>query len=102
MLPLNINDDDFGQDSEQQDEEGDSFTEMSLALLHYRIQSIGRSSTNPENSPGGDTAEKVARLESETKKLLQNCDPTQALLLWVPTTVLSACSPGCNFISGGP
>lgn len=82
MLPLNINDDDFGPDSEQQDEERDSFTEMSLALLHYRIQSIARSSTNPEDSSSGDTAEKVARLESETKKLLQNCDPNSSSFAW--------------------
>ena len=81
-LPLNINDHDFGPDLEQQHEEREGFTEMSLALRNCRVQSIGKSLTFPDDSPSDSAALKVAQLESETKKLLQNCDPSSSSYAW--------------------
>lgn len=80
-LPLNINDHDFGPDSEHQLKEREGFTEMSLALIHYKLQTIGKSSMF-DDTLSDETALKVAEVESAAKKLLRDCNPSSSAIAW--------------------
>lgn len=77
MLPLNIDDDDFGPNFACEESEG--FTDMSLALLQYRIQAL---KSLAQEHPA-QVAVKVSQLESKTKQMLQHCDPNSSVFAWV-------------------
>ena len=91
-LPLNTNDKDFGLNTVEHGEAREGFTEMSLALLNFRLQAIGRSMI--QSKDGLDGGARIATIEEDIKRLLQDCNPNSSPFAW------TTCNASLSILAG--
>ena len=92
QLPLNINDSEFGPDSEGSFADREGMTDMSKAIFHARLQTTGMALTFQDDlTPlSAQTMSKcvshrqqsIEQFELHTRKLLQYCDPDSSPYAW--------------------
>lgn len=91
-LPLNINDSDFGPDSEDCFTDREGLTDMTKALVQYHAQATGKAlAVQADSTPSSAQAMSrtmsprtrlVEQFELHTRKLLWNCDQTSSPYAW--------------------
>ena len=90
-LPFNINDSEFGPDSEDCFSDGEGLTDMTKALIQYHAQATSRAlGAQEDDTPSSAQAPKtmspqqqlVEQFELHTRKLLRYCDPNSSPYAW--------------------
>lgn len=90
-LPLNVNDDDFGPHTRHGEcKAREGFTEMSLIIIHHRLQTIGNVHKRLLESPPGNegatsdgAALAIQQVESAVRDLQRDCDPNSSSYAWL-------------------